>query len=264
MIRYDNNILILILKNGEKRTYSFQSSVTRKEGLFMALQSDKIDPNYLDKAYFIPQSKIGSVTFNDTLDPQTGIVDLKTAKINEKLPILRKERSLILQKLDIELMKLAESEDSCDACKRHLTKIKNYLRDAPKKFSNYDFKSLEEIEFFNIFDNVFEIIVTEKGSGYNSPPEIKIERPNAPPSLPGFALDGVAIVENGSLKEILVTQVGSSYISVPKIEIAPPDEEGGIQAQAIASPPENGGHASNFIAQMINAKIQYEQLVNKQ
>ena len=224
MKSYNNNILILFTKSGKKYTYSLPSGKTRKEGLFMALSMDKIDPKNIQKAYFIPNAEMGSTAFDDTFSIE-GAIDTKYAKINERLPLIRKERDLILQKLDVEFMKAIESDDPCIECKNHIIKVKDYLRGVPDAFVNFDFKDLRSIDNFNILDNIFYIIVEEQGSGYTTPPSVTIEKPNNHPSLPGFPLEGQALVENGKVKEILVTQIGSSYIEAPKVTIGPPNEE---------------------------------------
>ena len=230
---------------------------SRKDSLYMVLQFDKIDPKDITKAFFVPQSEYGSVVFEDTLGSETETLDLRIAHINDKLPIIRKERDLILQRLDIEFMKMLEDDDPCEVCKRHLVAIKKYLRKVPELFANYDFKQLEDIQSFNIFDNVFDIMVTEEGSGYTSPPKIIIEKPNNHPSLPGFALKGNVVIEDGKVKEITTEQVGSSYISSPIIKISPPELEDGVQAQAISSPLENNGQASNMITNLLVSRSLY-------
>ena len=254
---YQNNVLVLFLKSGKKLTYSTPPEKTRKDALYMVLQTEKIDPKDITKAFFVPQSEYGSIVYSDTLGYESQTLDLKITTINDKLPIIRKERDLILQKLDIEFMRILEEEEPCEVCKKHLIAIKKYLRNVPELFADFKFKDLDQIKSFNIFDNIFDIIVTEEGSGYSSPPEITIEKPNNHPSLPGFPLKCIPIVEDGKIKQILTKQVGSSYISPPTIEIAPPDQEGGVQAKAIASPPENNGQASSMITNILRSKSLY-------
>jgi hypothetical protein len=250
MKKYSNNILILFMKSGKKYTYSLPAGRTRKEGLLTALRTDKLDPKNIQKAYYIPDAELGSTAFDDSFSIK-GSIDLKLAKINERLPLIRKERDFLLQKLDVEFMKIIEEEDFCPRCKQHIVEIKKYLRDAPDLFTKFNFKDEKDIENFNILDNIFDIDIEEEGSGYTTPPEITIEEPNNHPSLPGFPLKGQAVVEDGKVKNIIVTQVGSSYLNAPNITISPPNEEGGKQAKAFASAPENSGQLSPIIMKAI-------------
>ena len=71
-------------------------------------------------------------------------------------------------------------------------------------------------------------------------------------------MKGQIIIENGSIKEVMTTQVGSSYIAAPIVEVSPPDEEGGVQAEVIASVPENTANASKRIIDIINMNAQAE------
>ena len=252
MKKYNNNILVLFMLNGRKFTYSIPSDMTRKEGLFMALDMDKIDPKNIQKAYFIPEAEFGSTTFDDSFSIK-GSIDVKLSKINERLPQIRKERDFLLQKLDVEFMKVIEDENPCLECKRHIVNIKDYLRNVPNTFINFEFEDVTLIGAFNILDNVFYVRLIEEGSGYSVPPKITIEKPNNHPSLPGFPLEARALTEDGKVKDVIVTQVGSSYLESPEVTIAPPDEEGGKQATASAVAPEINGVISPIIMKALSS-----------
>ena len=90
---------------------------------------------------------------------------------------------------------------------------------------------------FNVYNNVFHIIITEEGSGYTSPPTIEIESPNG--RMDGFPLKAVAGIKDGKLTSVEVIQIGSGYASRPEITISAPDEPNGVQAKVLASTPEN-------------------------
>ena len=152
---------------------------------------------------------------------------------------IRVTRKIIMQKLDIEMIKLMESDEPCDGCRKHFTNIKKYLRDIPSLIKDYPFSNSNQVLAFNPYDNVFDLFVDNPGSGYSIAPTIEIEPPNAHPLKKGFHMEAEVTVENGSLTAIKVTKTGSSYLSRPKVTVSPPDQEGGEQATIIAALPEN-------------------------
>ena len=260
--KVENNILVLFLKNGRKHTFAFPAFRNKLEALRMVTdEKNGIKLDHIEKTYWIPQSKYSPAAFDESLNTKTGQIDLKLEKINERLPIIRKERDLMLQKLDIEFLKILEEDEPCAECKKHLVDIKKYLRKAPNLFAQHKFKNLRELEYFNIFDNIFDIFVIEAGSGYLSTPTVTVDKPNNHPAFKGFALEAEAVVENGLIKEIKVTQVGSSYIVPPNVIISPPDEEGGTQATARTSLVENNGEASERVLNNLKLTVP---IINKQ
>ena len=238
-----NNILMIVLTTGRKLTFSFPSGKPKDVFMKEAVELDGIKEEEIKKIYFIPAEDCAKGNITPTLASQgmnivTGEINHLVEAKDTKLTEIRRYRDLLLKKLDIEFISTLE-EDDCEECKKHIIKIKKYFRDIPKQFIDKKFISVEEIANFNVFDNIFDIYIIEPGTGYTSPPEISIDKPNNHPQYGGFPMEANAIVENGSVKEIVVTQIGSSYIHQPDVQISPPDEEGGKQAELTASIPEN-------------------------
>jgi len=236
--RDNHNILIFVLKSGEKLTYSFPFSTQREEAVRQCLSFKEFSQESVHKTLWFNDTEDDLATFGDYYNPETGKVKIESHLIEQKIQKLKSSRLKLLQKLDIEIIKLLEQED-CSLCKKRIAKIKQYLRDIPDLVRNFEFKKTKDINNFNVYDNVFEVYIDNPGKGYSSPPTIEIEGPNGHPLKKGFNMEAEAEVEDGSIKSVKVTQVGSSYVFRPKITVSAPDEEGGEQAILIAALPEN-------------------------
>ena len=164
-------------------------------------------------------------------------MQIKQIIIDSKLEDFRQQRSKLFPVLDQEFMK--SLEEDCEECKAHVVRVKNFLRDAPSQMEEYFKKaSLERISNFNPYNNVFDVTIVDPGSGYEKPPNLKIEGPNG--TYPGLPLKATPMLaEDGSISEIIVTQVGSGYREEPRILIPKPEDPTGKQAKCIAGPPEN-------------------------
>ena len=236
--RDNHNVLMIILESGDKITYSFPFTTTREEAIKRCLELKEFDDSLVAKVIWINDTEEGLAAFGDYFDPENEELDLRPHAIEQKTQQLRSSRLRILQKLDIEMIKLLEQED-CLPCKKRLSKIKKYLRDLPDLLEKQEFKRLKDINNFNPYDNVFDIFVDNPGSGYTSPPTIEIEPPNGHPLRKGFQMKAEAVIEDGSITEVKITHVGSSYVSRPKVTVSAPNEEEGEQALLIADLPQN-------------------------
>jgi len=236
--RDNHNVLIVNLKSGNKLTYSFPFSTQKEDAVQHILDMGEFDEDSVDKILWFSETDQDLAVFGDYYNPQTDDMNLKLHALEQKVEHVRMSRNSILQKLDIEMIKLLEQEDCID-CRKNLTKLKKFLRDVPELILNYDFKRVKDINNFNPYDNVFNIHVEDAGSGYTSPPTIEIEPPNGHPLKKGFQMEAQALINDGGVSEVVVTKVGSSYISRPKVTVSAPDEEGGVQAVLFADLPQN-------------------------
>ncbi len=236
--RDNHNILIFVLKSGEKMTYSFPFSTQREQAIKQCLTYKEFNPDLVHKVLWFNDTKDDLATFGDYYNPESGEVRIESHLIEQKIQKLKTSRLKLLQKLDIEMIKLLEKED-CELCKKRISKIKQYLRDIPDLIRNFDCVRAKDINNFNVYDNVIEIYIDNPGKGYDSPPVIEIEKPNGHPLKKGFPMKAEAVIEDGSIKDVKVTSVGSSYVFRPKVTVSAPDQEDGEQAVLIAALPEN-------------------------
>ena len=237
--RNNHNILIIVFKDGQKSTLSFPFSTQKNDAVRQALSTGEFNEEEVHQIIWMDETDQNLSMLGDFYDVENEEVNLIEHAVGERLKQIRVTRKIIMQKLDIEMIKLMESDEPCDGCRKHFTNIKKYLRDIPSLIKDYPFSNSNQVLAFNPYDNVFDLFVDNPGSGYSIAPTIEIEPPNAHPLKKGFHMEAEVTVENGSLTAIKVTKPGSSYLSRPKVTVSAPDQEGGEQATIIAALPEN-------------------------
>lgn len=237
--RDNHNILILVFEDDYRVTYSFPFSTNKDTAVKKVFSTGEFSQDQVRQIIWVDDTDQNLSMYSDYYDLENHTIDTIGHAIAEKNKQIRVSRKVIMQKLDIEMIKLLEREDSCEECRKHLTKFKKYLRDLPSLISNHTFKNPKEVVNFNPYDNVFDLFIDNPGSGYSSAPTIEIEGPNGHPMKKGFKVEAEATVEDGSVNSVTVTQIGSSYIARPKVTVSAPDQEGGVQAVIVASMPEN-------------------------
>jgi hypothetical protein len=237
MKAFTNDIILIVFKNGAKRCFSVQKGRSFKDSYFKILQMEEIDKEHVEKWFAFDKTLYSPEQYEKYWDVETRQMQVKDIVIDSKLEDFRQQRSKLFPVLDQEFMK--SLEEDCEECKAHVVRIKNYLRDAPSVLEKFFEKcSADRISNFNPYNNVFDVTVMDPGSGYATPPKLKIQGPNG--TYPGLPLKAVAMLtEDGSLSEVIVTQVGSGYREEPKIIVSKPDDPTGKQAKCIAGSPEN-------------------------
>jgi hypothetical protein len=234
-----NDILMLIYKDGAQRIYTVPFGKKAETAFESIKQTEKLDVSDLAGFHFFSRTKYTPEQYARYWDEESKSLDETAMAIDHKLEEVRKQRSILLQKLDLEFMKSME-EDTYESneTKQHIIDIKNYLRDLPSLLSAYlPEMGIEDIVAFNSYNNIFRIELDEGGSGYSTPPTVEISLPDG--RYPGFPAKAIALIKDGSVQSIEMTQMGSSYVLEPVVTISPPDDSDGIQAEAFASPPEN-------------------------
>ena len=233
-----NNILTLILKNGESSSLSFPSGRDLETALDLALKLEGIKREDVKKYFFSVNSEKNLEDFN-YFDAEKEEIDEIDQSIEFKVDQVRKQRDIFFKKLDLQFMRSLEDDDN-KLEKEHIILIKNFLRDLPsdlnKKLKEYD--TPRDIIYFDPYNNIFEIVLIHPGKGYESPPTISIEAPNG--DYNGFQIEAVSTINDGEVKDIIVTQYGSGYTTVPDVLISSPeDTENGECAMAIVALIEN-------------------------
>ena len=237
--RDNHNVLIIVFENGDTVNFSYPFSTQKDEAVRKAFSCGEFKEENVRKIIWIDETSENLSMYSDYYNIESKEINYIKHAVAEKNKQIRTSRNVIMQKLDIEMIKLLERDESCEPCRKHFTKFKNYLRDLPSLMEDYNFTSPRQVMYFNPYDNVFDVYINNAGSGYTSPPTIEIEAPNGHPLKKGFQLKAEAEVEDGSISKVTVTQIGSSYVSKPKVTVSAPDEEGGEQAELEASMPEN-------------------------
>ena len=226
-----NNILTIILENGKTTSLSFPSGRGLSEALDLALKLEGIKREDVKKYFFSANSEKNLEDFN-YFNAEKEEIDEIDQSIEFKVDQVRKQRELLLKKLDLQFMRSLEDDDNKTE-KEHIVLIKNFLRDLPsdlnKKLKEYEVP--RDIIYFDPYNNIFQITLIHAGKGYEKPPTVFIEPPNG--DNKGFQLEAVSSINNGEVKDIIVTQYGSGYTSVPKVVVSTPeDTENGENAIA--------------------------------
>jgi len=232
-----NNIIIILLKDGKRICLDVADYRRAQEIAIKFLIQEGIPNTAVKTIISIPNTQYTAYEYQYYFDDVSGIMDKKAILIDKKIEEIKKRRGLMFSKLDLEFMKTLE-EDHADG-KAHIVKMKNYLRDLPEALDEVlPNLTMEEIEGFNEYNNIFRIFLIEKGDGYTRAPEIIIDAPRGA-GASGLQLKAVATIENKKVDSVIITQYGSGYSNIPEIKFSEPDEDSGKSAFAIASDPEN-------------------------
>ncbi len=239
-MRYLKQILLVILKDGSRLTYSVPESGSYKDVFNQAVANKELDKENVKKVLFFPNTFYDLEEFQYYYDEETKTLDDKAIAIDYKIDEFRKQRIPLMKNLDMEFMKALEMGEDCPDCAQtKITSLKRYLRDLPDLLPEELSKlEAEQITRFNCFNNVFHVVIIHGGSGYTEPPEITISEPDLEGNS-GFQLKAESILEHGTVIGAKVTQVGSNYSVAPSVSISKPEDPNGNTALAFASGPEN-------------------------
>jgi hypothetical protein len=235
-MRYLKKILLIILNDGTRYTYSVPEGKTYREVYQSILSTNEFIKEDVRDVLYFPHTFYDLEEYQYYYNEETKSIDEKSIAINFKIDEFRKQRGILLKSLDMEFMRALEDPD-CVGCKEKVVQLKDHLRSLPNKLHGYlQEKTTEEITKFNCFNNIFHIHIINGGSGYTSAPEITISKPNIEGTY-GMDMKAEALITNGVVTEVVVTQVGSNYLNAPSVSFSKP--ENGNVALAVASEPEN-------------------------
>jgi hypothetical protein len=234
--RTPKQILLIIMKDESRFTYSVPEGKSYLEIYSYVINSEGVDPNTVKSVLYFPNTLYDIEEFQYYYEEDTKTLDGKSIAVDFKIDEYRRQRALLFKALDMQFMRSMENKD-CEECVEKITKIKKHLRDMPDLLpdflAQYD---IEEITKFNAFNNVYDIVIINGGSGYTEPPEITISEPDQKDTL-GMQMQAKAIIENGSVTDMEITRFGSGYKSAPSVSFAKPLS--GNTAMAVAGAPEN-------------------------
>jgi hypothetical protein len=226
-------ILLIIMKDGARYTYSIPKEKSHIDVYKYSLDVEGIDVNEVKKVLYFPNTLYDMEEVQYYYNEEGDNFDEKSIAIDFKIDEFRKQRSVFFKALDMEFMKSLEKED-CDECTRNITKIKNHMRGLPDMLVDYlQGFSIKEITSFNCFNNVYDIILINGGSGYVEAPSVTV----SPPEESGIQMEAEAIVLEGKVVKIEITRAGSGYSETPSVNLSKPTS--GNVAFAVASSPEN-------------------------
>ena len=229
-------ILLFVMKDGSRKTFSVPNGSSHEEVTRKAMTSEDINKDDIKQVLFFPTTFYDLEDIQYHYDTETKKVDEKGVAIEFKLEEYRRQRGLLFNILDVQFMRALEDLD-CVTCRKKLVRIKDHLRDLPDFLESHFLNlSVEEITKFNCFNNVYDINIINYGSGYTSHPNVTISPPCVGENL-GIQMEGSAVLKDDKIIGIHITRPGSGYMKAPSVSIEKP--ENGNTAIAIASFPEN-------------------------
>lgn len=234
---FTNTTILIVFKDSSRVSFSVPSGKDPKVAYKEILNLERYNKEDLLKWYAFPRSLYTPEQYEKYWSHEKDEMDQRSMAVDHKINEFKKQRSRFMPLLDLEFMK--SLEEDCEECKRHIVLIKNFLREGPDYLAEHldTLDDVEKIVTLNPFNNIFEIFIHEKGSGYVLPPTITIEPPNG--KFPGVPLKAVATLDGDGIGDIIVTQIGSGYIQMPNITASPPDDPDGEAPLLFASNPEN-------------------------
>ena len=232
-----NNNLIIFYKDDSKDVYSFPVATEESGALnqFKEMRPD-VQPEDIEKYFYIKEDDVAPDVYGNFFE----LSEDKKLKMNirlyttaETVKEIRSKRDALLNKLDLPFMRALEDDN--DDLKKHIIKLKGFLRDLPNNLRIEDIKNDEDLASYNPFGNIFDVTVINGGSGYKSPPKVTIDPPKCKSF--GFQARAVALIKDGKISRIEVVDKGSAYNYIPKITIEAPKE--GEVCQAACAMPQN-------------------------
>ena len=169
-----NNILVIIDGHNEKKVFSFSPNLTEQECF------DKIKHSMesgVKAQFFFKNSEVSAKTYEEFYIYKNGNIVFDErffleTKITEKI---RQQRDMLLGRLDVPFMISLESDN--EKLKNHIINLKNFLRDVPNNLQLEKIESDKDLVRFTPFQNIFTAVIVDAGSGYEKPPQIKLEHP---------------------------------------------------------------------------------------
>ena len=169
---------------------------------------------------------------------KTGMYEEKESSMDKMLSILADINTAKLSyfaELDIAFQRALEEEDPqlLNKKKKSIIEKKHFLRNLPKTVDEwlqlYSENKFLDFEGTTPFGNIFDIEITNKGSGYRSSPHVTI---TSPERENGTTAQAQASVLNGEIDIISVVNYGQGYCKIPDLIISPPEDAGGVIAEA--------------------------------
>jgi hypothetical protein len=229
-----NNNLIIFYKDQSKDVFSFALDTDEQSALS---KFGKMRPNVnkedVVKYFYITEDKTPADTYGkycELTENKKMKLNFRNLLIDKRVEEIRKKRDSILTGLDVPFMKSLEEDN--DQVKKHIVRMKNFLRDLPDNFKFHLMETEEEIVKYNPFGNIFEVIVIDGGKDYSKPPKVTIDSPSN-----GFQAEAIAFIKDGKVSRIEVTEPGCGYNFVPSITIE--DEKTENKCIAMCGVPQN-------------------------
>jgi len=235
MKKEPKKVLMIIMKNGSRYTYSIPDDKDHVDIYLYSLRAEGLDPQDVKKVLYFANTLYDMEEIQYYFDEETGEFDDMSIAIDFKIDEVRKHRAQLFKALDMEFMKSLENPD-CETCASNIVRIKNHMRDLPEVLLDH-LKTLtvEEITSFNCFNNIYDIVLINGGSGYTEAPTVTVSAPDGEEA--GMRMEAKATILDGKVTEITVTRPGTGYMSAPSVNFSKPT--GGNTAFGLASSPEN-------------------------
>lgn len=232
----NNNTLIVFLEDGAKHVLSFSNELSESDALadFESMHPDS--RGKVKKYFYVINDSVSLDVYQnhyELTDDAQLTMNIRNAFAEKCVAEVRKRRDFFLTNLDVPFFRAMEEDD--DKLKKHVTKLKNFLRDLPNNLRFEEIEKDSDIARYNPFGNIFSIDLIQQGNGYTSPPNVEIDPPNGQDF--GFPAKAVALIDGGKVVRIDVVDFGCGYDYAPKVVIDAP--ENGEQAIAANGLPQN-------------------------
>ena len=229
ILNMKNNTLLVFLNDGRKIVTSLPLSKTEDEALDDFAFMNPGEKDQVKKYFFIPDDTVSMDVYQrhyELTDDMKLTMNMRGAFIEKKTEEIKKKRNILIANLDIPFLKAVEAKD--EEMQDHIADLKNSLRDLPDNLKFEEIEKNVDIANYDPFGNVFFVVVTDKGSGYLTPPKVTIDPPKTDDTTFGFQAKAVALIEDSQVVLVKIIDGGSGYNFVPKVTVDPP--ENGEQA----------------------------------
>lgn len=242
----DKDFTVLVLNDGNMFSLNSANDDIIDEKLKLELPMREKSRDNVIKIIKMTTEEHGSFswTLDEKLEPiykdihLTGIEENTEGTMDKIIRIadeISQKKESYFSELDIAFQKALEEEDSQlqNKKKKSVIEKKHFLRNLPKTIDDW-LEKYSENKFSNFdgetpFGNIFDIEITNKGSGYRSSPHVTIASPE---KKGGVTAQAQASVLNGEIDIISMTNYGQGYIEIPVLTISPPEDTDGVTAEA--------------------------------
>ena len=237
---------VFVLDDGDMFSLNSADDDVLKESLKFELQMREKDKDAVIKTMkmTVKEHSTFSWELDEKLEPiykesnETGISETAQTpmeRMNSVAFEINNAKEGFFSILDIAFQKALEEEDPqlLSKKKKSVIEKKHFIRNLPKTLDEwlgmYSENKFLTFDSSTPYGNIFDIEITNKGSGYRSAPHITITPPE---SQNGEVAKAQASVLDGEIDIISMINYGQGYIEVPNLTISPPEDAGGVIAEA--------------------------------
>ena len=158
-----NDVIMIVLKTGAKMTYTIPFGSDPVEFYFRILKSEELNKSGVEKFHVFSKTQYTPDQYDRYWIEDEQKLDEKAMAIEHKIEEIRKERSMLFNKLDVAFMMASEESGyEAEEMKQHVVDIKNYLRALPQNLMEHLIDlEIPEIVTFNVYNNVLKPVAVK-------------------------------------------------------------------------------------------------------